>query len=219
MDRLLELDSLFWEATLETLYIVAVTLGIGGLGGLLLGVLLFTTRPGGIAPMRGLNIALNLVVNFFRPIPFVIFIAAVQPLARVVVGTGIGNPAIIFALSLAAAFGISRIVEQNLVSVDPGVLEASRAMGASRLRTVVTVLLPEALGPLILGYTFALVALVDMSAVAGVVGGGGLGAFALNYGYRQFEPVVTWAAVLVIIAFVQLCQFAGNALARKALRR
>jgi D-methionine transport system permease protein len=219
MDRLLELDSLFWEATLETLYIVAVTLGIGGLGGLLLGVLLFTTRPGGIAPMRGLNIALNLVVNFFRPIPFVIFIAAVQPLARVVVGTGIGNPAIIFALSLAAAFGISRIVEQNLVSVDPGVLEASRAMGASRLRTVVTVLLPEALGPLILGYTFALVALVDMSAVAGVVGGGGLGAFALNYGYRQYEPVVTWAAVLVIIAFVQLCQFAGNALARKALRR
>jgi D-methionine transport system permease protein len=219
MDRLLELDSLFWEATLETLYIVAVTLGIGGLGGLLLGVLLFTTRPGGIAPIRGLNIALNLVVNFFRPIPFVIFIAAVQPLARVVVGTGIGNPAIIFALSLAAAFGISRIVEQNLVSVDPGVLEAARAMGASRLRTVVTVLLPEALGPLILGYTFALVALVDMSAVAGVVGGGGLGAFALNYGYRQFEPVVTWAAVLVIIAFVQLCQFAGNALARKALRR
>jgi D-methionine transport system permease protein len=219
MDRLLELDSLFWEATLETLYIVAVTLGIGGLGGLLLGVLLFTTRSGGIAPMRGLNLALNLVVNFFRPIPFVIFIAAVQPLARVVVGTGIGNPAIIFALSLAAAFGISRIVEQNLVSVDPGVLEASRAMGASRLRTVVTVLLPEALGPLILGYTFVLVALVDMSAVAGVVGGGGLGAFALNYGYRQFEPVVTWAAVLVIIAFVQLCQFAGNTLARKALRR
>jgi D-methionine transport system permease protein len=92
-------------------------------------------------------------------------------------------------------------------------------MGAGRLRTVVSVLLPEALGPLILGYTFVLVAIVDMSAVAGVVGGGGLGAFALNYGYRQFEPVVTWAAVLVIIAFVQAIQFAGNRLARKALRR
>jgi D-methionine transport system permease protein len=219
MDRLLELDSLFWDATLETLYIVAVTLGLGGLGGLLLGVLLYTTRPGGIAPHPVANLVANLVVNFFRPIPFVIFIAAAQPLARVVVGTGIGNPAIIFALSLAAAFGISRIVEQNLVSVDPGVLEASRAMGAGRLRTIVTVLLPEALGPLILGYTFALVAIVDMSAVAGVVGGGGLGAFALTYGYRQFEPVVTWAAVLVIIAFVQLGQFAGNRLARKALRR
>jgi D-methionine transport system permease protein len=219
MDRLLELDSLFWDATVETLYIVAVTLLLGGLGGLLLGVLLYTTRAGGIAPNRVVNVAVNLVVNFFRPIPFVIFIAAAQPLARLVVGIGIGNRAIIFALSLAAAFGISRIVEQNLVSVDPGVLEASRAMGAGRLRTILTVLLPEALGPLVLGYTFALVAIVDMSAVAGVVGGGGLGAFALTYGYRQFDPVVTWAAVLVIIAFVQLCQFAGNRLARKALRR
>jgi D-methionine transport system permease protein len=219
MDRLLELDSLFWDAAVETLYIVAITLGIGGLGGLLLGVLLYTTRAGGIAPHRLVNVVANLLVNFFRPIPFVIFIAAAQPLARVVVGIGIGNRAIIFALSLAAAFGISRIVEQNLVSVDPGVLEASRAMGAGKLRTILNVLLPEALGPLILGYTFALVSIVDMSAVAGVVGGGGLGAFALTYGYRQYEPVVTWAAVLVIIAFVQLCQFAGNTLARRALRR
>lgn len=219
MDRLMELDSLFWQASVETLYIVAITLLLGGLGGLLLGVLLYATRPGGIAPQRAVNIVANVVVNFFRPIPFVIFIAAAQPLARLVVGIGIGNRAIIFALSLAAAFGISRIVEQNLVSVDPGVLEASRAMGAGKLRTVITVLLPEALGPLILGYTFALVALVDMTAVAGVVGGGGLGAFALTYGYRQFDPVVTWAAVLVIIAFVQLCQFAGNLLARKAMRR
>ena len=219
MERLIELDSLFWEATLETLLIVAVTLGIGGLGGLVLGVLLYATRAGGIAPNRVVNTAVNLVVNFFRPIPFVIFIAAVQPLARVVVGIGIGNRAIIFALSLAAAFGISRIVEQNLVSVDPGVLEAARAMGAGQLRTILTVLLPEALGPLVLGYTFALVAIVDMSAVAGVVGGGGLGAFALTYGYRQFDPVVTWAAVLVIIAVVQLCQFAGNRLARRAMRR
>ena len=218
-DRLVELHSLFWEATLETLYIVAITLGIGGLGGLLLGVLLYTTRAGGIAPNRVVHVILNVVVNFFRPIPFVIFIAAAQPLARLVVGIGIGNRAIIFALSLAAAFGISRIVEQNLVSVDPGVLEASRAMGAGRLRTVTAVLLPEALGPLILGYTFALVAIVDMSAVASVVGGGGLGAFALTYGYRQYDPVVTWAAVLVIIAVVQLCQFGGNRLARAAMRR
>ena len=136
-----------------------------------------------------------------------------------VVGTGIGNPALIFALSLAAAFGISRIVEQNLVSVDPGVIEASRAMGAGRLRTILTVLLPEALGPLVLGYTFAFVAIVDMAAIAGVVGGGGLGAFALTYGFRQYEPVVTWAAVLLIVAFVQLVQLGGNRLARRALRR
>ena len=219
MDRLQELQGLFWQSTWETLYIVAITLFLGGLGGLLLGVGLYVTRGGGILANRYVSIVLNLFVNFFRPIPFIIFIAAVQPAARVVVGIGIGNKAIIFALVLAASFGISRIVEQNLVSVPPGVLEAARSMGAGRLRTIVTVLIPEALGPLILGYSFAFVAIVDMSAVAGVIGGGGLGTFAQVYGYRQFDPTVTWAAVLMIVIIVQAGQFAGNALARKALRR
>lgn len=219
MERLGELQSIFWQSTAETLYIVGTVLVIGGLGGLLLGTLLYVTRAGGIKPSRPVALLANLVVNFFRPIPFIIFIAAAQPLARVVTGTGIGNKPIIFAMSIAAMFGISRIVEQNLLTVDPGVLEAARAMGASRARIVFTVLLPEALGPLILGYTFALVALVDMSAVAGVVGGGGLGNFAITYGYRQFDPVVTWAAVLMIVVIVQGAQFLGNMLARRVLRR
>lgn len=214
-----ELWPLVWQATYETLYIVAITLLLGGLIGLLLGLALYVTRQGGIYASRVTNTVLNLVVNFFRPIPFVIFIAAAQPLARAVVGTGIGNRAIIFALTLAAAFGISRIVEQNLVTVEPGVIEAARSVGASRLRIVRTVLIPEALGPLILGYTYAFVAIVDMSAIAGVVGGGGLGNFALQYGYRQFDTVVTWTAVLIIVAFVQLIQLSGNVLARRVLRR
>lgn len=219
MDRLLELDGLFWESVVETLYIVAVTLGIGGVGGLVIGVTLYVTRKNGLLANAPVSIALNLLVNFFRPIPFVIFIGAVQPLARLVVGVGIGNSAIIFALSLAAAFGISRIVEQNLVGVDPGVIEAARAMGAGRPRIILTVLIPEALGPLVLGYTFVFVALVDMSAIAGVIGGGGLGNFAIVYGYRQFNPVVTWVAVIAIVVIVQVAQFAGNRLARKILRR
>lgn len=219
MDRLLELRDLFWQSVVETLYIVAVTLGIGGLGGLVIGVALFVTRKNGLLANAPVSIVLNVLVNFFRPIPFVIFIGAVQPLARLVVGIGIGNKAIIFALSLAAAFGISRIVEQNLVSVDPGVIEAARAMGAGRGRIILTVLIPEALGPLILGYTFVFVALVDMSAIAGVIGGGGLGNFAIVYGYRQFNPAVTWVAVIAIVVIVQVAQFAGNLLARKVLRR
>ncbi len=219
MDRLQELQSLFWQSTWETLYIVAFALILGGLGGLILGVSLYVTRKGGILANGPISFVLNVLVNFFRPIPFIIFIAAAQPAARLVVGIGIGNKAIIFALVIAASFGISRIVEQNLVSVPPGVLEAARSMGASRLRVIFTVLIPEALGPLILGYTFAFVAIVDMSAVAGVIGGGGLGNFAQVYGYIQFNPVVTWAAVLMIVVIVQLGQFAGNALARKALRR
>lgn len=219
MERLSELQDLFWQSTGETLYIVFAVLLLGGLGGLLLGILLYVTRAGGIKPNRPIQLVANVLVNIFRPIPFIIFIAAAQPLAREITGTGIGNKPVIFVMSLAATFGISRIVEQNLLTVDPGVLEAARAMGASRTRIVFTVLLPEALGPLILGYTFALVALVDMSAVAGVVGGGGLGNFAIVYGYRQFDTVVTWAAVLMIILIVQLAQFLGNALARKVMRR
>ncbi|NPD04955.1 ABC transporter permease [Nocardioides sp. zg-1308] len=214
-----ELWPLVWQATYETLYIVALTLGLGGVLGLLLGLALYVTRRGGLYASRPANVVLNVLVNFFRPIPFVIFIAAVQPLARVVVGTGIGNPAIIFALTLAATFGISRIVEQNLVTVDPGVIEAARSVGASRARIIRTVVLPEALGPLVLGYTFVFVAIVDMTAVAGVVGGGGLGNFALQYGFRQFDAVVTWTAVLIIVALVQVVQLAGNVLARRVLRR
>lgn len=219
MERLLGLQDLFWQSVVETLYIVGITLGLGGVGGLVIGVALYVTRKNGLLANAPVSIVLNVLVNFFRPIPFVIFIGAVQPLARLVVGIGIGNKAIIFALSLAAAFGISRIVEQNLVSVDPGVIEAARAMGAGRFRIILTVLIPEALGPLILGFTFVFVALVDMSAIAGVIGGGGLGNFAIVYGYRQFNPAVTWVAVIAIVVIVQVAQFAGNLLARKILRR
>lgn len=214
-----ELWPLIGTATWETFYIVTITMAIGGLLGLVLGLALYATRQGGLFSHRVAFGVLNFFVNFFRPIPFVIFIAAVQPLARAVVGIGIGNKAIIFAMTLAAMFGISRIVEQNLVTVDPGVVEAARSMGASRLRILATVVVPEALGPLILGYTFAFVAIVDMSAIAGVIGAGGLGNFAQQYGYRQFDTVVTWTVVLIIVAFVQVGQLCGNMLARKVLRR
>ena len=119
--RLPDLTDLLADAFVETLWMVGLTITIGGFLGLLLGLALYATRPGGLYGSRAVSAVLNLVVNFFRPIPFVIFIAAVQPLAREVVGTGIGNEAVVFALVLAAMFGISRIVEQNLVT---GVLEA-----------------------------------------------------------------------------------------------
>ncbi|MFE6967316.1 methionine ABC transporter permease [Agromyces sp. NPDC057679] len=219
MDRLFELGSEFWVAAYETLYMVALTLLIGGAIGLLLGVVLYSTRPGSLLPNRAVFNVLNVVINFFRPIPFIIFLAAVQPLARYVIGVGIGNDALVFSLSIAASFAISRIVEQNLITVSPGAIEAARAMGAGPVRILRTVVIPEALGPLILGYTFIVVAIVDMTAMAGFIGGGGLGNFALVYGYRQFEPAITWAALLLIVIFVQALQFLGNWLARKVLRR
>ena len=219
MDGLITLLPQLWVAAWETLYIVGLTLLLGGFGGLIVGLGLYLTRAGSILANKAVFGVLNVLVNTIRPIPFIIFLAAVQPLTRAVVGTGIGNNAMIFTIALAAMFAMGRIVEQNLLTVTPGVIEAARSVGAGPLRIIFTVLLPEALGPLILGYTFIFVALVDMSAVAGYIGGGGLGAFALLYGYRQFDPLVTWAAVLLIIVFVQLVQFLGNRLARKALRR
>ena len=219
MDRLIELLPKLWTSVGETFYIVGFAMLVGGLLGLLLGLGLYVSRRGSILENRWVSGVLNFVVNTFRPIPFIIFIAAVQPLARLVVGTGIGNNAVTFGLALAATFAISRIVEQNLLTVQPGVIEAARSVGAGPFHIIRTILLPEALGPLILGYTFIFVAVTDMSAVAGLIGGGGLGNFAIQYGYRLFNPTVTWAAVIIIIVLIQLVQLLGNWLARRVLRR
>lgn len=207
------------EAISDTVYMVAATFAISGGIGLLLGVLLYTTREGGVLANKPLWFTLNFVVNLIRPIPFIILVAAIQPMAIQVVGTGIGNTAVIHAMVWASTFAIARIVEQNLFSIDPGVVEAARAMGASRLRIILTVILPEAFGPLILGFTFVIIALIDMSALAGVIGGGGLGNFAIVEGYQRFRTEVTWLAVAVVIVMVQTLQILGNWLARKVMRR
>lgn len=219
MERLNELWPEFWTAALETLYMASFALVLGGILGLAIGVILYVTRPGGLAQNRFVSFLANFAVNFFRPIPFVIFMAVAQPFARLVVGVGIGTTAGAFIIGLAAAFAIGRIVEQHLVSVSPGVIEAARAMGAGPWRILFTVAIPESLGPLILGYTFIVVALIDMTAMAGLIGGGGLGAFAQIYGFRQFEPVVMWAAIILIVVFVHLVQMLGTRLARKVMRR
>ncbi|OXM72919.1 MULTISPECIES: methionine ABC transporter permease [Amycolatopsis] len=213
------LGPVFWEAIAQTLGMAVVALVVGGALGLVLGILLYTTRAGGLLANRFVFTVLNVLVNIIRPIPFIIFITAIGPVTIFVVGTQLGTAAATFTLVFAATFGISRIVEQNLVTIDPGVIEAARAMGASPLRIILTLLVPEALGPLVLGYTFVFVAIVDMTAVAGAVGGGGLGDFAITYGYHRFDWVVTWLAVVTIIVLVQGAQFLGNWLARKALRR
>lgn len=207
------------EAIVDTLYMVVSTLVIAGIIGLALGVLLYTTRSRGILSNKGLYSLLNVVVNLIRPIPFIILLAALGPVTRGVVGTTIGTNAAMFVMIVAASFGIARIVEQNLVSIDPGVIEAARAMGASPWQIIRTVIIPEALGPLVLGYTFAFIAVVDMSAMAGYVGGGGLGNFAITYGYQAFDWNVTWVATAVIIVIVQVAQLFGNWLSKKIMRR
>ena len=208
-----------WEALGKTLYMVSVSLLVALVAGLALGLALYVTRAGNLYGNRAVNIVLNVVVNIVRPIPFIIFLTAIGPLTLAVVGTTIGTEAVILPMSIMATFAFSRLVEQNLVAVDPGVVEAARAMGASRFRVVWSVLVPEALGPLILGYTFLFIGVVDMSAMAGMIGGGGLGDFAIRFGYQRFNWEVTFVAVLVIVVLVQIAQGLGNLLARKVLRR
>ena len=207
------------DATGQTLYMVSVTLVLAGLIGLAVGMGLYVTRRGSILENGPLFTALNLLVNFVRPIPFIILLAALGQVTESVVGTRLGPNAAIFTMTIGATFAVARIVEQNLMTVDPGVIEAARSMGVSRWKIITTVILPEALGPLILGYTFIFIAVIDMSAMAGYIGGGGVGDFAIVYGYRAFEPQVTWAAVLVIVVIVQLAQFLGNWLSKKVMRR
>ncbi|MEN0139703.1 MAG: methionine ABC transporter permease [Rhodococcus sp. (in: high G+C Gram-positive bacteria)] len=214
-----KLRPVLFESIGTTIYMVVITLVVGGLIGLVVGTLLYATRKGGILQNTVAYTVLNILVNIVRPIPFIILLAALGPVTLAVVGRTIGTEAAIFVMIIASSFAIARIVEQNLVTVDPGVIEAARAMGAGPLRIIVTLLIPEALGPLILGYTFVLIGIVDMSAMAGTIGGGGLGDFALVYGYQRFNWQVTLVATLVIILLVQASQFLGNWLARKALRR
>lgn len=214
-----ELGPSFALAVGQTLYMTSISLVIGGLLGLALGVALYVTRPHNLWPNRAVAGVLNVLVNIVRPIPFIIFVTAIQPVAIAIAGKSYGPNYAIVAMSAMATFGTSRIVEQNLVALDPGVVEAARAMGAGRLRTILTVVIPEALGPLILGYTFVFVAVVDMSAVVGVIAAGGLGEFALVYGYQRYNYAVTWIAVAAIVLIVQLAQLLGNTLARRVLHR
>ncbi|MBT0769999.1 ABC transporter permease [Kineosporia sp. J2-2] len=209
----------FQEAIGQTFFIVSISVVVGGLLGLALGVVLYATRPGNLLANRPVFILLNVAVNIVRPIPFVIFLVAIQPLMLASIGTTIGTNAVTFALSLSAAFAVSRIVEQNLLTVSPGVIEAARAAGAGPVGILLTVLVPEALGPLILGYTFMFVAIVDMSAQAGLFGGGGIGDFAITYGSQRYNWPVVYISVAAMIIIVQAGQFLGNYLARRALRR
>ncbi|WP_425955298.1 methionine ABC transporter permease [Xylanimonas sp. McL0601] len=207
------------QAAGETVYMVLITLVAGGFFGLLIGLGLYLTRSGNLLGNRGVFTILNLLINLIRPVPFIIFLVALGPLTRFVTGRTIGIEAFTFAMCIMASVVFARLVEQNLVTIDPGVVEAARAMGASPLRIVRTLLIPEALAPLVLGYTFLFVVVLDMSAIGGYLGAGGLGDFAIVHGYQQYNWAVTFVVVVIIVVVVQLVQVLGNALAKRALRR
>ncbi|MDT3316367.1 methionine ABC transporter permease [Microbacterium sp. KSW4-11] len=207
------------DAIAETGLMVTVAFAGAAVIGVLLGLLLYASRPGNLLQNRFVFGVLNFVINVIRPIPFLIVAIAVIPLTRVIFGTGLGPLPQTIPLIIVACVAIARVSESNLVAVSPGSIEAGAAMGASPARVLFSIVVPEALGPLTLGLTYILVALVDATAVAGVLGGRGLGSLAMNYGYQRFDWISVAIVVLVLIALVQAAQFLGNAVARKVMHR
>jgi D-methionine transport system permease protein len=207
------------EATRETLTMVALSAIIGTLLGLPLGVFLATSRRGELLAAPALNATLGLVVNATRSTPFIILVVAIIPFTRIVAGTSLGTCAAAVPLTVAAAPYIARLVEAAIREVDHGLVEAARAFGASPAQIIRKVLIPEALPGIVLGLTLAVVSLIGYSAMAGAVGGGGLGDLGIRYGYQRFRPEMMLAIVVVLILLVQAVQSAGDWLARRVNRR
>lgn len=214
-----DLVPLLTQGLRETAYMVAVAALLSALGGLLVGVLLVLTGRDGLLPARPVNALLGLVVNVGRSLPFIILLVAIIPVTRAVVGTTIGTTAAIVPLTVSAIPFYARIVETALREVDRDVIAAARAMGANRRQIVGKVLLREARPGLVAGFTLTVVALIGYSAMAGVIGGGGLGDLALRYGYQRFENDVMIATVVLLVAFVQLVQVVGDVLTRRLSHR
>ena len=206
---------LLMKALGETVYMVAVSMVIATAIGVPLGVLLSTTGKGGILEARAFNKTLGAIVNAIRSIPFIILMVAIIPLTRLLVGTAIGTTAAMVPLIIAAIPFIGRQVETSLTEVPYGLVEAALSMGATPLQIIRRVLLPEAMPSIVAQLTTVVIRLVGESAMAGAIGGGGLGALAIRYGYQRFRPDVMIATVVILIILVQLVQFAGNLLAKR----
>ncbi|CAM2193906.1 ABC transporter permease [Paraburkholderia sp. A1RI_3L] len=210
-----EMLDMFVQSFWETLVMVGISGLIGALVGLPLGVLLHLTDRQGVLQNLAVNRAMGMLVNAVRSTPFIILLVAVIPFTRLVVGSSIGTAAAVVPLTIAAAPFIARLVETALREVDRGLIEAAQAMGATTRQIVFKVLLPEALPGIVAGLTITFVSLVGYSAMAGAIGGGGLGDLGIRYGYQRFEPEVMVAVVVILIVFVQLVQSFGDWLVRR----
>ncbi|MFC2768505.1 MAG: methionine ABC transporter permease [Mitsuokella sp.] len=203
----------------ETIYMVFVSMAIATAIGVPLGVLLHTTETGQILAAPAFNRAISTVVNTIRSIPFIILLVAIIPFTRLIVGSAIGTTAAMVPLVIAAVPFIGRQVETSLKEVPSGLIEAAESMGASPAQIVWRVLLPEAMPSIVAQLTTTLIALVGESAMAGAVGGGGLGDLAIRYGYQRFRPEVMIATVIILVILVQAVQFVGNRIAARLDKR
>lgn len=210
---------LLTKALGETVYMVVVSMIIATIVGVPLGVLLHTTSKGQILESPAVNRVVGAVVNAVRSIPFIILLVAIIPFTRLLVGTAIGTTAAMVPLVIAAIPFIGRQVETSLKEVPFGLVEAAQSMGATPAQIIWKVLLPESMSSIVAQLTTVIISLVGESAMAGAVGGGGLGDLAIRYGYQRFRPEIMIATVVILIVLVQLVQFVGNTIAKRLDKR
>ena len=204
------MSSRLFVPTLETIYMVLVSTLLSLFFGLALAVIMVVTAPKGLRPYKSIYIVLDFIVNLLRSFPFIILIIAIIPFTRFVVGTSIGSTATIVPLTIAAAPFVARIMEASLLEVEQGIIEAARSFGASNLQIIFKVMFKEALPAIVLNIAVVAINLLGYSAMAGAVGGGGLGDTAIMYGYYRFEVGTMIASVAVLIIMVQVIQMLGN---------
>ena len=218
-ERFWEVLSMLPSATAETVYMVFASTFFACLMGFPLGVYLYAASPAGLAPRHVLYNILSRIVNLFRSFPFIILMIVLIPLTRFIVRTSIGPNAAIISLSVAAAPFVARIAETALSEVDPGVITAARAMGSTHFQIIRKVLIPEAMPSLVSGLALTIISLIGYSAMAGAIGGRGLGDLAIRYGYYRFRTDVTIGAVIVILILVETVQITGTVISRGLLSK
>lgn len=205
-----------YTSIFQTLYMVGLSLLAGLLIALPLAVILFLTRKDGLKENRIIYTSLGLVINIIRSVPFIILIVYIMPLTKIIVGTRVGSTAALVPLVAYIAPYLARLIENALLEVDRGIIEAAQSMGASTFQTIIRFVLPESLGSIVLGVTTGTVGLLGATAMAGAVGGGGVGDLALTYGYQRFNQPLMTSTVIILIVFVQIIQTIGSRAARKA---
>lgn len=213
------LIALLGQETLKTLYMTVLSTVVAYVIGLPIGVSLIVTSPNGIKPAPIYNRTMGIIVNMIRSVPFLILMIALLPYIRIVIGTSIGPNAITAALVVAAAPFVARLVEASLLEVDPGVIEAAQAMGASTFQIIRKVLLLEGRPSLLNGAAVATINILGYSAMAGTVGGGGLGDIAIRYGLYRFQPTIMWITIAVLVILVQILQEIGIRIVAKSDNR
>jgi D-methionine transport system permease protein len=216
---MLDTLQLLIKPTLETFYMVAGSTIFSLLLGFPLGVVLCVTSPDGLTPKSTMNQLLGRIVNVLRSFPFIILMILVFPLSRFIVGTSIGTTATIVPLSVAAAPFVARIIESALKEVDPGAIQAARAIGSTNGQIIRKVMIPEAMPALVAGLTLTVINIIGYSAMAGAIGGGGLGDLAIRYGYQRFRTDVMVGSVVVILVIVELVQVFGTKIANDMISK